>query len=87
MTRWAKTGNNQNAMLAHMDGLGRVDPRAALIKREAGILYVLVAAIIPAALIPAIITLVQTGAEGALHFLARRQFGRKQGNHANRAQL
>ncbi len=58
MTRWAKTGNNQNAMLAHMDGLGRVDPRGALIKREAGIQYVLVAAIIPVALIPAIITLV-----------------------------
>jgi len=34
-------------MLAHMDGLGRVDPRGALIKREAGIQYVLVAAIIP----------------------------------------
>ena len=47
MSQSAKTGNNQNAMIAHMDGLGRVDPRGALIKREAGIQYVLVAAIIP----------------------------------------
>ena len=39
-------------MIAHMDGLGRVDPRGALINREAGIQYVLVAAIIPVALIP-----------------------------------
>jgi hypothetical protein len=46
-----------------MDELGRVDPRGALIKPEAGIQYVLVAAIIPVALIPAIITLVQTGAD------------------------
>ena len=30
-----------------MDELGRVDPRGALIKPEAGIQYVLVAAIIP----------------------------------------
>ena len=45
-------------MLARMDGLGRVDPSGALTKREAGIQYVLVAAIIPLALIPAIITLV-----------------------------
>ena len=37
-------------MIAHMDELGRVDPRGALIKREAGIQYVLVAAIIPVAL-------------------------------------
>jgi len=34
-------------MLARMDGLGRVDPSGALTKREAGIQYVLVAAIIP----------------------------------------
>ena len=47
MSQSAKTGNNQNAMIAHMDGLGRVDPRGALINREAGIQYVLVAAIIP----------------------------------------
>jgi len=39
-------------MIAHMDELGRVDPRGALIKPEAGIQYVLVAAIIPVALIP-----------------------------------
>jgi hypothetical protein len=78
-------------MLAHMDGHGRVDPRAALIKREAGIQYVLVAAIIPVALIPAIITLVhrlnKTGQKARFTFWRAGNSAASKGTNTNRARL